>query len=72
MVKKINVALELQALRLNAENHNESDIEHFSDIKERLDRIEAKLDKWTLKVAGFSAVGGLIASVVVVLITKLY
>ena len=55
----------------NYENHSKQDETHFSDIKERLDRIETKPDAWTIKVATIGGGAGILTTIVVLLITKI-
>lgn len=64
------IDLALQRLAINYDNHNKQDERHFGDIKERLDRIESKLDMWSLKVAGIGGGMGILTTIIVLLITK--
>jgi tetrahydromethanopterin S-methyltransferase subunit G len=69
--KHARIDLALQRLSLTFEAHTKMDDEHFNDIKARLSSIETKLDKWTLKVTGISAVMGLIVSLLFFVLTKI-
>ena len=65
------IDLAMQSLAINYENHTKQDEECFDEIKERLKNIEAKLDKWTVKVAGISGAMGLLSGLVVLLLGKI-
>ena len=69
--EQIKKDLAFQRLLTNYENHSKQNDESFKAIKEQLFVIEAKVDRWTWKIAGIGGGMGIIASIMVLLISKL-
>ena len=57
-------------LATNYENHSKNDEVHFKDIKDRLDKIDGKLDMWSIKVSAIGGGMGIITTIIVLLLTR--